>query len=137
MAVEAEILKALRSRLIAFAQPKVLPIAFTNRPFTAPAGGQYLRESWIPNRTRRMGVSSDDAHNHIGLYQIDAVAQSNSGETSLLELAASIADHFAVDLDLTSGGITARVTKRPDIGPTMVDEPVAMIPVTVHWQAFA
>ncbi|MDY8108256.1 phage tail terminator-like protein [Fulvimarina sp. 2208YS6-2-32] len=133
---EPAILRALRSHLIDFARHRTLPIAFTNRQFTAPSG-VYLRETLIPNQTGRLFVASDGPHRHMGLYQVDVFAPENTGETDHVALAGEIADHFAVDLRLTDGGVRTRITKRPSVGPTLVDGALAMIPTTIEWETFA
>jgi hypothetical protein len=137
MAVEASILEALRSHLVAFAKPREILVAFTNINFTPPSGKTYLRESFIPNATNRLYLRSDEPHRFFGVYQVDVIAGSNSGVTAPLILAGQIADHFAVDMALASDGITTRISKRPDVIGLMVEPDRAIAPVSIEWETLA
>lgn len=136
MAVEPSIMLALRGHLVAFAQPLSIPISFTNKAFTPPADGKYLRETFMPNGANRRFLGSDDPHRFIGLYQIDVMWPHGAGETDPLMLAGDIGDHFAVDLQLVSGAVTTRITKRPDVAMSLIEESRTMIPVSVQWESW-
>lgn len=134
MASEPDILLALRNRLVAFAQPRSLPIAFTNKNFSAPATGKYLRETFLPNGTLRPEVADDSTPVWQGLYQIDVFWPQNGGETEPLALAAAIADHFSPATRLQGTGVTVRIPSRPSTSPLMVTDTRAMIATTVQWR---
>lgn len=136
-AVETNILLALRSHLIAFARDRSLPIAFTNKAFSAPGDGRYLRESFIPNTVTRRFLGSAEPQRHQGIYQIDVMWPQGDGETVAREIAGAVSDHFATDLRLTSGGVSVIIPKRPEVGGMIIDEARTMIPTTVVWDCWA
>ena len=41
------------------------------------------------------------------------------------------------DLRLTSGGVTVRITKKPDVAGAIVEDHAIQIPVTIDWETFA
>lgn len=136
-AIEASILVALRSHLIAFAEPRAIPIAFTNKTFTPPADGKFLRESFIPNGTFRPEISDESRPVWRGLYQVDVMWPQNSGETAARTLAADIATHFAPANRLVADTSIVRVTRWPEVAGLMIDDTRAMIPITIDWQVDA
>ncbi|RFC66448.1 hypothetical protein DYI37_03115 [Fulvimarina endophytica] len=133
----AAIASALFEHLKAFGQSRNLRVSRANRSFTAKDGETYLRESFIPNTADRRFIGSDDPHRYLGLYQIDVITTSGSGEQTARTLAGEIAAHFAVDQRLMADGITTRITRRADVGPMMVEDARAMIPLTLEWECFA
>jgi hypothetical protein len=137
MAIETEIMLALRARLVSFAQAQSLPIAFTNKSFKTPKGGKFLRETFVPNIIDRQYLASDAPQWHRGLYQVDVMWPHDDGETAAREVAGDMAAHFATDLKLTSGTTTVRITQRPEVAGMLVDETQTMIPVTIRWEALA
>lgn len=134
-AVEASILVALRTHLIAFAQPRAIPIAFTNKTFSPPADGKYLRETFIPNGVAGRLISASSQRLQ-GLYQIDLMWPQAAGETAARTLASEIADHFTGDEHLVSGDAAVRITERPSLAALMIEDSRAMLPITVRWEAW-
>lgn len=134
MATEAEIMLALRAHLVAFAQPRGLPIAFTNKNFTPPATSKYMRETFLPNGTMRPEIADDSLPVWQGIYQIDVFWPSNGGETEPLNLAGAIADHFSPATRLRAAGLTVRIQSRPSTSPLMVTDARSMIATTVSWR---
>jgi hypothetical protein len=137
MAIEIDILTALRSRLITFAQTQSLPIAFTNRAFSTQAPGKYLRETFIPNIVSRPFIGSTAPQRHQGLYQVDLMWPRDKGETEARTLAGELADHFPTDFRLTSGTTSVRITRRPDVAGMLIEDTRTMIPVTISWESYA
>lgn len=133
--VETSIMAALFKRVSAFPTP--LPIAWPNKKFDRPGDGKYLRVSFIPNTALRLLISSTGKHRHIGILQVSVLWPQNDGEEAAREIAAAVAAWFPCDLPMTSGEVNARVTKRPDAGPLMVEDSGVMIPVTISYEAFA
>lgn len=132
-AIEADILRALRTHLIAFAQSRGLPVAFTNVGFVAPSDGRYLRETFFLNGVRARALKA--AHQLLqGLYQIDVMWPQNVGQTDAMMLAAEVADLFTGDGWLNEGAANVRVVERPTIAGLMIDDSRAMVPVTCRWE---
>jgi hypothetical protein len=135
MAIEAEIMLALRNRLVAFAQPRTLPIAFNNKSFTPPAARKYLRETFLPNGIASRLLKADRQRLQ-GLYQIDVIWPSGDGETAALTIASDLAAHFTSDEPLINGAAAVFLTERPALAGLMVEDSQAMIPVTIPWSCW-
>jgi hypothetical protein len=137
MAAENEIMAALFARLASYVASPVLPVAWPNIAFTPPSNQRYLRAAFVPNLTNRALIDSDGPHQHVGLLQVSVMWTKGAGETSPRLIAGAIADHFACDLKLRSGGLTVRITKRPDVRDLMIEEAAIQIPVMVEWECWA
>jgi hypothetical protein len=135
MAVEAEILLALRNHLVAFAQARSLPIAFTNKSLTPPADEKYLRETYLPNGIASRLIQASRQRLQ-GLYQIDLMWPQDAGETAAQTLAGDIAEHFNGDDFLVNGATSVRVTERPTLAGLLIEDTRAMLPVTVKWESW-
>lgn len=135
-AIETALWLALRGRVEALALSPPLPIAWPNESFTKPTGG-YLRVTWIPNLNRRLFLAGSDPHQRLSLLQIDVFAKKNQPVAVALEIAGQVAAHFAADLRMSAYGVTARVTKAPEIAQPIDDTTHLMVPVTISIEAFA
>ncbi|GGE18152.1 hypothetical protein GCM10011390_41680 [Aureimonas endophytica] len=136
MTIEADILQALRSHLIAFAQARSLPIAFTNTDFSPPPDGKYLRETFLPNGVASRLIRAQSQRLQ-GLYQIDVMWPLSSGQTAAMTLAGDLASHFDGDDRRTYASASVRVTERPAVAGLMIEDSRAMLPVSISWEAFS
>ncbi|TPL06684.1 DUF4128 domain-containing protein [Mesorhizobium sp. B2-4-11] len=130
--IETSTEAALFARVAALVLSPVLPIAWPNVAFTKPAGG-YLRVTHVPNTNRRLFLGSNDPHQRMGLLQVDVFKPLNMGASTATEIAGLVAAHFPCDLRLTSGGVTVRVTKAPDVSQAIADDTHWLVPVTVRY----
>lgn len=128
---------ALFGRLAAFTAVPALPVSWPNVTFSPPASQKYLRVVFVPNTTNRALIDSDGPHQHLGLLQVSVYWAKGQGEASPRAVAAAIADHFPTDLRLGSGGISVRITKRPDVRDLIVEDAAIQIPVIVAWECWA
>jgi hypothetical protein len=134
--IETSIWLALKARVQALALSPVLPIAWPNEAFTKPSGG-YLRVTWIPNINRRLFLRGSDPHQRLSLMQIDVFAKKNQNVAVALEIAGQVAAHFPADLKMSAHGVTAQVTRAPEIAQPIDDDTHLMIPVTIRCSVFA
>lgn len=137
MAAESEIMAALFARVASFVASPALPVAWPYVAFTPPANQRYLRVEFVPNMAARALIDSDGPHQHVGLLQASVYWTKGAGETAPRAVAAALADHFPCDLKLRSGGLTVRITKRPDVRDMIVEDTAIQIPVMVDWECWA
>jgi hypothetical protein len=135
-AIETALWLALRARVEALVLSPALPVAWPNESFTKPTGG-YLRVTRIPNLNRRLFLKGSDPHQRLSLLQIDVFAKKNQNAAVALEIAGQVAAHFPADLKMSAYGVTARVTKAPEVAQPLDDETHLMVPVTVSVEAMA
>jgi hypothetical protein len=137
MATESEIMELLFGRLSAFVASPVLPIAWPNVSFEPPSDHRYLRAQFVPNLANRVLIDSDGPHQLLGLLQVSVYWSKNEGEKAPRDIASAIAAHFPCDLKLRSGGLSVRITKRPDVADMLVEDASIQIPVMIAWECFA
>lgn len=135
--VEGKIHDALYNRCVVMATALQLPLSWRGYEFTPPASGQWVRCEFFPNVSNRITIGSDDPDQNIGLLQIAVHYPHGVGEPVIREKAGEVAGYFAKDLRLTEGGITVRVTKRPDMRELLKDTVDQFIPVSIAWECFA
>ncbi len=135
-AIETALWLALRARVEALVLSPPLPVAWPNETFSPPLSG-YLRVTWIPNINRRLFLKGSDPHQRLSLLQVDVFAKKNQPVAVALEIAGQVAVHFPADLRMTAYGVTARVTKAPEIAQPIDDTTHLMVPVTISIEAFA
>jgi hypothetical protein len=134
--IQFSIEAALFARVAALVLSPALPVAWPNVAFTKPVGG-YLRVTHVPNIARRLFIGSTDPHQRLGLLQVDVFAPLNKGASTATEIAGKVAEHFPCDFRMISDGVTARVTKAPDVAQAMADDTHWMVPVMVRYEVFA
>lgn len=133
-AIETALWLALRARVEALVLSPALPVAWPNESFTKPTGG-YLRVTWIPNLNRRLFLRGSDPHQRLSLLQVDVFMPKNQNAAVALEIAGQVAAHFPADLKMSAYGVTARVTKAPEVAQPLDDETHLMVPVTASVEA--
>lgn len=134
--IETAIWLALRARVASLVLTPAHPVAWPNESFTKPTTG-YLRVTWIPNINHRLFMRGADPHQRLSLLQIDVFDPKNQNLAVALENAGKVAAHFPADLRMTAHGVTAQVTRAPDIAQPIDDDTHLMVPVTVPIRVFA
>jgi len=121
------------------AMPGVLPVAHQNWPF--PGEGQerpdrYLECYLIPARNRSMSLRYKTAL-HSGIFQINVSYPAAIGAGQAEQMAAQLQAHFAPGgLALEFGGITVRITGKPDVGSPLDHRPGQyVIPVSISYES--
>jgi hypothetical protein len=133
--VEAKIAEALFAKLEALVFSPVLPIAWTNKAFTPPADGKWLRASDIPASTEPYSLSGASAE-IIGLLQVDVFWPLNRGLAEPKDIAGAIVAHFRPPTDLFLDDGTRVRTTRASIAPHLIDGQNIMLPVTIRYRCF-
>jgi hypothetical protein len=133
---EAKIMEALFGRLAALVLTPVLPIAWPNLTLTPPTTGKFLRVQFIPNIANRVFIGSDEPHQLMGLFQVSVCWPLNAGEGAPRDIAGTVAGQFPADLRLDVGGLSVRVTKRPDVDDLLIEDSRVQIPVTIEWECW-
>ena len=134
--IEGKIQVALFTRLAALSLSPALPIAWPDVNFAKPANGKYLEGIFIPNGAERQWIDSDGAHRFFGMLQVSVHWPSGAGSTAPTEIGGAVAGHFPADLILTEGGVSVRITKRPDVGGPITETTGAMVPVTIEYEVY-
>lgn len=134
--IQSQIEAALFSRVASMALSPAMPIAWPNVSYSPPTTG-YIRVTHVPNIARRLFLGSTDPHQRLGLLQVDAFTPLNKGASAATEIAGKVAEHFPADLKMTSGTVTVRVTKAPDVSQAIADDAFWFVPVTVSYEVFA
>ncbi len=134
--IETAIWLALRGRVESLVLSPALPVAWPNEAFTKPTGG-YLRVAHIPNINRRLFLNGADPHQRLGLLQVAVFGKKNQNAAVVVEIAGLVAAHFPADLAIAAYGVTARVTKAPDVAQPIDDDTHVMVPVTIAYEVFA
>jgi hypothetical protein len=134
--IETSLWLALRARVEALTLSPALPVAWPGEAFNPPLSG-YLRMTWIPNMNRRLFMRGSDPHQRLSLLQVDVFAKKNQPATVAIEIAGQVAAHFPADLRMAAYGVTARVTKAPEVAQPIEGDTHLMVPVTVSIQTIA
>lgn len=134
---EGKIHDALYARTRALAENLELPLSWRGFDLNLPKSKKWLRGEFFPNTTDRVTIGSDDAHQYLGLLQIAVHWPHGQGEAELRDTAGAVIAWFPADLKLTDGGVTVRITKRPQAAEVMKDDADLFIPVTINFEAFA
>jgi hypothetical protein len=135
-ALETSIWLALKGRVQSLALNPALPVAWPNESFTKPTSG-YLRVTWIPNLNRRRSVNSSGTHQRLSLLQIDVFAPKNQNVAIAIDIAGKIAAHFPPDQRIRAQGVTARVTRAPQVAQPIPDDTHILVPVTIPIEVMA
>jgi len=134
MAIETDILDAMRSHLIAWAndQSPVIPIEFTNDDFDKPSDMIWLRETFLPNGVAGRLYKAAEQRLQ-GIYQVDLMFPKGAFEDAWRTKAGNLADEFQTDDPFPSGAARVLIKERPSVGPVLVEDASAMIPITIRW----
>ncbi|MGO4840899.1 phage tail terminator-like protein, partial [Rhizobiaceae sp. 2RAB30] len=126
---------ALFARISSLVLDPAIPIVWPNSN-AAPAE-TYLRVSYVPNAANRVFIDRDGPHQRSGVLQVAVLTPKNSGSASTTEVAGKVAAHFPADLPMTSGGLTARVTRAADVIAAPADETHWQVRVSVPYETYA
>jgi len=132
--IETSIWLALKARVQSLVLSPALPVAYPNESFDAPLSG-YLRVTWIPNINRRLFLRCSDPHQRLSLLQVDVFGRRNENVAIAMEIAGKVAAHFPADLRLSAHGVTARVTKAPEVAQPIPGDTHVQVPVTISIEA--
>jgi hypothetical protein len=137
VSVEGKIEEAIESRLQTLVTNPVLPMAWTGKPFAAPATKRYLQIIYAPNLANRVFIGSTDPHQRLGVLQINVHWPHGDFERVARDVAGQVAAHFPTDLVISAGGVELRITKAPDVTSALVSGTEITIPVMIEYEAWA
>lgn len=146
--VETKITQAIQARVASI--PLSFPVMWTDDAVTAlpnEAGEPvpYIEAHHEPNRTVRVLIDSDGAHQRPGILLLTlcwpiAKVGTGSGKThrnAIRENAGKIAEHFAPGTPMIFEGVKVRVTKASDVLGAYRDDSYLRTQIRVLWEAFA
>lgn len=134
---EGKIHDALYARCVAMATALEMPLSWRGYDFDPPSSGIWLRGEFFPNTTNRVTIGSDDPHQYLGLLQVAVHYPHGVGEASIRDKVGEVVGYFPTDLRITEGGVTVRITNRPQAAELFKTDEDMFIPVTVSFEAFA
>ncbi len=103
-------------------------VAWPNVTFKPVVGIPYYRAYFLSMDSTRLGFDVSDRHS--GIFQIDAVVPSNTGITTAITMARTVASQFENE-KIVSGGITIKVIAAPSLGPQTQEVDWYFIPVSI------
>ncbi|MFD2235944.1 DUF4128 domain-containing protein [Aureimonas populi] len=132
-AIEASIHTALEQHLRAFAEPRGLRVARQGYDFTPP-DGEYLRSSFMPNRTTNPWTAFSDPSVFQGIFQITVVWPAGGGVDPALTLAADIANHFGRGTRIPAADPPMTIEERPSIASPLQDASSLEVPISIRYR---
>jgi len=108
--------------------------AYENVPFTPVAGIPYQSVFIMPAMPENP-TFGNDYYRDIGIAQISLFYPIQAGTAAAAARAQLIRTTFKRGTSMTSGGVTVRIDKTPEIGAGRVDGDRWHIPVRVRWFA--
>lgn len=140
---ETSIWLALKARVELMALSPAHPIAWPGEAFTPPTSGglpgPYLVVTHMPNRGQRILIGGAGRERKQGILQIAVMSRLDQPLAVSIEHAGQVAAHFPADIWLHFGGVSVRITKRPDVMRGFRDDAAGrwMTPVSVSYECFA
>lgn len=137
--IESSIEAALFAR--AASLPAVLGIPSTAIAWPnvtmSPKPATYLRVTHVPNKNRRLLISSGGPHERKGILQIDVFTPLDLGASGATEISGKVATHFATDGCMVKSGIVVMVTEAASVGPSFAGDTHWQVPISILYRTFA
>ncbi|MGN6142237.1 MAG: phage tail terminator-like protein [Mesorhizobium sp.] len=136
--IETSIRSAVEARVATLPMAGTYPVEWVDGPSYDPnASTPYIRASFFPNTTRRLFLNGSDPHQRLSLLQLDFMAPKSWTGKQVTQVAGQIAEHFAADLRMTFGDVTARVTAAPHVAAPMAGDVFMQCAVMIGVETFA
>jgi hypothetical protein len=132
-----EIRQALVSRLIAVSPGAAIPaasVAWENRDYTPAVGTRWYRATFLPGQSVAAAVGVDAQNRHVGLFQIDIIDPTGSGDMVTQTEAERIIACYKRGTVLTYTGVSL-ICDRAYRLPANQEEDWFVIPVIVEYRA--
>lgn len=123
---------ALQAKLNAMSPS--LATAWENVPYT-PVEGTPYQAAYVMPATPENPTMGDDYYREQGIFQISLFYPIQVGTAVAEARAELIRTTFKRGTSMTSGGVTVRIDKTPDISPGRRDDDRWHIPVKIRWFA--
>lgn len=105
-------------------------VAWPNVRFTPTVGTAHYRTAFIYPDPERLTHSNSSRHR--GIFQVDAVVPSGTGNVTALAMARVVTQHFD-NQKLTDGDVAVEIIKSPGLGPERQDQNWYAIPVSIFY----
>jgi len=123
---------ALEAKLNGMANP--ISYAWENRPFTPVVDIPYAAVFLLPAAPDNPTMG-DDYYREIGIFQVSLFYPIKAGAGVAAARAQLIRAAFKRGTSMTSGAVTVRVSRTPEISQGRVDGDRWMVPVRIVWWA--
>jgi len=105
-------------------------VAWPNVRFTPETGTAHYRTFFIYPGVERL--THDNTTRHRGIFQVDAVVPSGTGNVTALTMARTVAAYFDNE-KITGSGVTVDIIKPPSLGTGMTEPIWYFIPVSIYY----
>lgn len=105
-------------------------VAWPNVRYSPTVGSAHYRTAFIYPDPERLTHSNSSRHR--GIFQVDAVVSSGTGNATALTMARAVTQHFD-NQKLTDGGVTVEMIKSPALGPGRQEQDWYAIPVSIFY----
>lgn len=129
----AKVRAALESRLNGMSS--VLPTAWENVPFSPTEGVAWQKANLLMNDPVDYAVNLDVTEQR-GLFQVTTYFPEGNGTATASAYAKSVADRFAPDQTLTSGGVDVEILSTARIATSRQIDGWWVTPITIPWRSF-
>lgn len=130
---QAIVRQALEIALDTWAQAQSIPVAWENRPFTAPEG-VYVRAFLLPAQT--LSQTLDRVHRRFsGVFQVSLVMPAGAQTGASEALIASLSAAFAPQTPLVRSGVTVYLIEPMSASPALQEPDRYVIPCSVPYEA--
>jgi len=121
--------QVFETRLKAWADLQVIPIAYEGIPFTPPTSGQWLQISIIPSTTINRTIDGEKIRS-VGMVQINCYGRDGHGSATLETLAQNIVNLFPIIPKFSP----VSVEQTPSMLPHLVVNDFRIIPVRFRYR---
>lgn len=111
-----------------------LATAWENVPYTPTVGTAYQRVHLLLADPEMVEMSGR-IHRERGFMQVTLCYPQSTGPNAAQARAELIRATFYAGREFTSGGITVRVEKTPEIAPAMIEDDIYQTPVRIRFYA--
>lgn len=132
--IEALLHGALMARVESLALSPALPILW-GLPADRPAG-EHVQVDHLPNRNTRHALDGSSPQDRMGILQLTLFSPPGAYVWDYQNRAGLIAAHFPLDLPMTQGGVTIRVTGA-SVGQSRPDGAHVLTAVSIEYRGFA
>lgn len=136
--VERQILEALQKGVTAAVATSILPtlpVKYHGRIWTIPNDGKWLEIVYIPNNVN--GEFWNTGKTYRGLFRLILHwPLLDEGSYTPMNVAASVASHFAIGKDFQCEGVQVKIYQEPDLTGAIEAPPEELFPVTIRYISF-
>ena len=132
--MSAVLVRAALETALAAMSPS-LSTAYENRPFVPPVASAAYQRCYVRFAEPEMLEMSGHIHREQGFMQVSLCYPLSAGPGAAEARAELIRATFYAGAEFTSGGVTVRVEKTPELSTPQIEEDRFVIPVRVRFYA--